>query len=197
MTILRVFTFLCAAPLLSSPVRAADWPTYRADSSRTGAAEVKLTLPLKERWVYAAPAPPEMAWAGHENRVMEGLVVGHRQQFDDALHVAVVGGKLYFGSSVDHRMYCYDLASGEPRWTFFTGAAIRLAPTVCQGRVYFGSDDGHAYCLDAASGRLVWKLRPGPDEEMLLGRGEMISRWPVRSGVTVEDGVMVLELAEG
>ncbi|MGV3485033.1 MAG: PQQ-binding-like beta-propeller repeat protein, partial [Planctomycetaceae bacterium] len=56
-------------------------------------------------------------------------------------------------------------------------------------RVYFGSDDGHAYCITADQGSLVWKLRAGPADEWLLARGEMISRWPVRTGVLVDGGV--------
>ena len=35
----------------------------------------------------------------------------------------------------------------------------------------------------------MWQFRAGPDEDWLLARGKMISRWPVRSGVLVEDGV--------
>ena len=46
---------------ISTAVSAADWPTFRGDNSRTGSTAEKLTLPLKERWVYAAPAAPEMA----------------------------------------------------------------------------------------------------------------------------------------
>ncbi|MCH5373091.1 MAG: PQQ-binding-like beta-propeller repeat protein, partial [Planctomycetes bacterium] len=64
-----------------------------------------------------------------------------------------------------------------------------LAPTVWQDRVYFGSDDGLAYCLNAADGRLVWSVRGGPADERLLARGRMISRWPIRTGVLLEDGI--------
>ena len=55
--------------------------------------------------------------------------------------------------------------------------------------MYVGSDDGYAYCLDAESGKLVWKLRLGPADEWIIGRGELISRWPVRTGLVVVDGI--------
>jgi outer membrane protein assembly factor BamB len=74
-------------------------------------------------------------------------------------------------------------------WQFFTGGPVRLAPTVHEGHVYFGSDDGCVYCVQAASGREVWQLRVGPRVERLLARGQMISRWPVRTGVLIEDDV--------
>eukprot|EP00913_Durusdinium_trenchii_P023354 g21932.t1 len=57
------------------------------------------------------------------------------------------------------------------------------------GHVYFGSDDGRAYCISADDGKLIWKLRAGPADEWLLARQEMISRWPVRTGVTVDKGI--------
>lgn len=115
--------------------------------------------------------------------------MGHRAKYDDAIHPVVVGQRVFFGSSVDHQLHCVDLTSGAELWTFFSGGPIRLAPTVSEGRVYFGSDDGYAYCVEAANGRLVWKLRAGPLDEWLLARGEMVSRWPVRTGVLVDRGV--------
>ena len=117
------------------------------------------------------------------------MVMKHRARFDDAHHVAIVGDRVYFGSAVDHQVRCVDAATGQTVWRFFTGGPVRLAPTVHQGRVYFGSDDGCVYCLDAATGQEVWKLRVGPRAERLLARGHMISRWPVRTGVLIADDV--------
>ncbi len=146
-------------------------------------------MPLKSAWVYKAPAPPKTAWAGPDERTFEGHHLRHRVNYDDTFQVAVVGDRLYFGSSVDHHLHCYDLKTGKAHWSFATGGPIRLAPTVWEGQVYFGSDDGFAYAVDALTGRLTWKLRAGPAEEWLLARGSMISRWPVRTGITITDGI--------
>ena len=48
----------------------------------------------------------------------------------------------------------------------FTPSYVRtvyfwLAPAIADGKVYVGSDDGYAYCLDAKSGSVIWKLRAG------------------------------------
>lgn len=170
-------------------LQAEDWPTYRHDNTRQGATSERLSLPLKPAWVYQAPAPPKTAWAGPDDRTFEGHHLRHRVNYDDTFQVAVAGNRMFFGSSVDHHLHCYDLKTGKPLWTFPTGAPIRLAPTVWEGTVYFGSDDGFAYALEAASGKLLWKLRPGPVEDWLLARGNMISRWPVRTGITIDDGI--------
>jgi eukaryotic-like serine/threonine-protein kinase len=44
-------------------------------------------------------------------------------------------------------------------WHFATGARIVSSPVVADGTVYVGSDDGHVYALDAASGQLRWAWR--------------------------------------
>lgn len=175
--------------LLALSTASADWPTYLHDASRVGATSEEVKLPLQAAWTFASPTAPQMAWAGEDGRVFEGHVTLNRIRFDDVFHVAISGGKVFFGSSVDGRVICRDLASGKDAWSFFTNAPVRLAPTVADGKVFIGSDDGYAYCLDAASGRLVWKLRAGPHDERILARGRMISRWPVRTGLLVEDGI--------
>ncbi len=174
---------------LSTTPGHADWPTYLGDNARAGATSESLSMPLALTWVVYSPAPPRPAWEGPRSEPIEGQRMQHRITFDDALHVVAVGNRVYFGSSVDHAVHCADAATGEPCWTFFTEGPVRLAPTVVDGKVYVGSDDGHVYCLTATAGSLLWKYRAGPADERLLARGEMISRWPVRTGVLVDDGV--------
>lgn len=176
---------LCVATLAAR----ADWPTYLHDASRVGHTTETLTPPLVKRWSHESPTAPQLAWSGEDGKLFEGKELRNRIRFDDAFHVAITGGRVFFGSSVDGRVYCRNLLTGHEEWTFFTDAPIRLAPMVADGRVYIGSDDGYAYCLDAASGRLVWKLRAGPNDERILARGRMISRWPVRTGVLVDGGL--------
>lgn len=167
----------------------ADWPTYLHDSSRVGQTDEALALPLTQRWTFASPTPPQMAWAGEDGRVIEGMELKNRIRFDDVFHTAIAGDRVYFGSSVDGRVLCKNLGTGQDEWSFFTNAPVRLAPMVSGNRVYVGSDDGYVYCLDAVTGSVVWKLRAGPNDERILSRGRMISRWPVRTGVLVDDGV--------
>ena len=167
---------------------AADWPTYRADSHRSGISEEGLKLPLRAAWAHEAALAPCPAWPE-----MPATVDVYRRVrlsptviFDRAYHVAVGGESLYYGSSADDTVYCLDVATGKVRWSFCTEGPVRLAPTVAGGRVYAGSDDGCLYCLDAADGRLVWKHRAGPADRRLPGNGRMMSLWPVRCGIVVD-----------
>jgi outer membrane protein assembly factor BamB len=168
---------------------AADWPTYRHDNSRAGATAERLTLPLKQAWMAESAAAPRSAWATEDGRTIEGKVIADRTRFDDALQVAIVGNRVFYGSSVDHSICCRELSTGKHLWRHVTGGPLRLAPTVVNNRVYIGSDDGFIHCLAASDGREIWKLHAAAPDDWLLARGQMISRWPVRTGVLIEDGV--------
>jgi outer membrane protein assembly factor BamB len=181
---------LVALSLLLAPwTDAEDWPTYRGDNARSGATADEAGFPLRPVWSSGAPAAPRLAWSSAEGRNIEGKLIGHRVRFDDAFRTVAADGRVYFGSTVDHQVHCLDLASGETLWTFFTGGPVRLAPTVSGESVLFGSDDGKVYCLDRKSGELRWQRLVAPEEEWILARGEMVSKWPVRTGVLVHRGV--------
>ncbi|MDP6719422.1 MAG: PQQ-binding-like beta-propeller repeat protein, partial [Pirellulaceae bacterium] len=127
------------ASILTLSAAAEDWPTYLNGNDRVGATSESLALPLNLQWTYSSPAPPENAWAGPRSAPIEGKEMRHRVAFDRSIDVACVDGWLYFGSSVDHKVYCVNAKTGEPRWEFYTDAPIRLSPTVWENRVYVGS----------------------------------------------------------
>jgi outer membrane protein assembly factor BamB len=166
---------------------AADWPAYRHDNARSGCISESLVTPLVQDWVYVSVYPPRPAWSPPASRPREGFILRNRVDFDDAFQVVTVGDLVYFGSSADHKVYALDADTGQQQWSFFTGGPVRLAPTVWQEKVFVGSDDGFVYCLKANNGELIWKIRGGPADEKLLGNGKMISRWPIRTGVLIDD----------
>lgn len=47
------------------------------------------------------------------------------------------------------------------KWRFATGDRIVSSPVLADGVLYFGSDDGNVYALDAATGRQLWKRATG------------------------------------
>jgi outer membrane protein assembly factor BamB len=47
------------------------------------------------------------------------------------------------------------------RWKFKTGGAVLSSPAVAGDSVYFGSNDGHVYAVQAATGGLRWKQKTG------------------------------------
>ncbi len=177
---LRFLLVVSASLGLNLKVTAADWPTYRGDSQRSGYTAETLPANLATQWVYRTSHAPQPAWMSPDTRM----------PFDRAYHPVIAGGTVFFGSSADCKVYALDAATGSERWTFFTDGPIRFAPAVWQDRVLVTSDDGYLYCLSAADGKLAWKLRGGPRDDMLLGNDRMISRWPARGGPVIADDVV-------
>jgi outer membrane protein assembly factor BamB len=48
-----------------------------------------------------------------------------------------------------------------PAWKFDAGGRVLTAPAIRGGRVYFGSDSGKIFALDAAGGARVWEFQTG------------------------------------
>ena len=189
-----VFVLVIAAALSAS---ASDWPAYRRDARRSAVSEDRLDFPLALVWHQQSKLSPRPAFEDplkHPTDVDFAYVRDASEpvllDFDHAFHKVSAGGLVFFGSSADDSVRCLSLETGEQRWAFVTGGPVRFAPHVVSDRVYFASDDGFVYCLDASDGKIVWKFRAAPNERQLVGNGRMISRWPLRSGVLVIDGVV-------
>ena len=188
---MRVDALILAAAVCVAVCGAAeDWPTYLHDNARSGITGESLELPLNETWEYKSRQAPQPAWPSsakddwwHDLHDLRPVVT-----YDWAFHTVSAGDCVFFGSSADDKVYCLDAATGDTRWSFFTGAPVRLAPSIANGKVYFGSDDGWVYCLAAADGALLWKYRPSEHDRRIPGNGRIISDTPARTGVLVDGG---------
>ncbi len=165
-----------------------DWPTAYRDNKRTGQSEETVTFPLKQAWktTCAEPQPawPEEAKADYYHNNFD---LTERITFDRAYHVTGVGDQIYFGSSTENAVLCLDAKFGREKWVFHTEGPVRLAPTVAGDRVLFGCDDGFVYCVRTKDGSLIWKKALAPSNRRIPGNSRMISAWPVRTDVLVED----------
>jgi len=175
------------------PALADSWPTYLGNNDRTGVSRDELELPLKAAWVFSAQHPPgpsfeRCGYGRFRPRDKPDKSGFPPFTYDRSFQVVAADGRAYFGSSTEEMLYCLRAETGEVVWVFYAEGAIRLAPTLAGGRVYFGSDDGCAYCLDVADGSLLWKSRAGPSERRVILNGRLGSQWPIRTGITVEGG---------
>ena len=101
----------------------------------------------------------------------------------------IADGLLLVAETDKHYVHALDAVTGEIRWTFVAGARIDSPPTIDEGRVLFGSADGHVYCLRLDDGRLIWRFRAAPRDRSIIVNGQLESAWPVPGNVLVIDGV--------
>ncbi len=59
-----------------------------------------------------------------------------------------------------------------------------------KGRIYFTSDDGNCYCLNAENGSPLWIKSLAPAPLKLLGNKRLISMWPARGGIVIKDDII-------
>jgi len=171
-----------------------DWPTYMHDNARSGVTAENLPDELDEDWIYVSPVPPQVAWDGGapwDSYRSSGTIICDltpQRDFDFVFAVTIVGDMLYFGSSVTDSVHCLDVRTGQQKWFFTTEGPVRYPPSYDDGKLYFGSDDGHAYCINASDGSFIWKYSPSEDTRLIGNNGSLIPMWPVRTGTAVLDG---------
>ncbi len=194
MTIFRckLLCSLLMAAAVAGTSMAADWPAHLHDNYRSAATSEQLQLPLRQNWARTTVRGPRPAW--DETPALQDFWQGmygnkSRVLVDNAFYIVIAGDSLYFGSSNNDKVVCLDVSDGSEAWEFFTEGPVRFAPTVYDGKVYFGSDDGYVYCLNDSNGSLVWSHRASSSDELIFANGRMVSVCPVRTGVLVDNGV--------
>lgn len=162
-------------------VRGEDWPQFRYDAGRTAASPQELAERLHLQWIRELGAP------------QPAFPLEVRLLFDASYEPVVAGKTMFVPSMVNDSVTALDTETGVEQWRFFAEGPVRFAPAVWQDRVYFISDDGYLYCLNADDGELLWKFRGLPadrKDRKLLGHGRLITLWPARGGPVLADGVV-------
>ncbi len=168
------------APALLKPAEpGAEWPMYRHDVWRSGSTPAALKrAEVKRGWetsVAEAPAGT-IAQEWKTNPFVKGILTAP----------VAANGMVFVGVPDLHRVVALDAASGKSLWTYTAGGRLDGPPTIHQDLCLFGAHDGWVYCLTAADGRLLWRLRAAPREGRILAYGQMESPWPVVSSVLVD-----------
>lgn len=165
----------CCAALSS----AEDWPMWRYDAGRTASSTQQLPQELHLQWVRQYP------------RVRPAFGT-RRLQFDAGYEPVVMGKTLFVGSPCSDSVCALATETGAEKWRFYTDGPVRFAPIAWRNRLFVASDDGCLYCLQAATGELIWKFRAVPSQRKIIGNGRMMSVWPIRGGPVLKDGRIYL-----
>jgi len=167
--------------VLTSAVQAADWPMWRYDAGRTASSPAELPATLGLQWSRQY-SPRKPVWDDTLNQDL--------MPYDEVFEPVVMGKTLFLGFNDSDKIVALDTETGQKRWRYFADGPIRFPAVAAEGRVYFASDDGHLYCLNAEKGTLEWKFRGGPSDRKILGNERLISTWPARGGPVLRDGTI-------
>lgn len=147
---------------ISSNASVDDWPTFRHDQARSGTSSATISTDLKKKWT---------------------TKLGGRLSA-----VTVAEEKLFVAEIDEHRVTALDSTTGQQAWSFTAGARVDSPPTVEEGRVYFGANDGWIYCLRATDGELIWRYLAAPEDRRLMAFEQLESVWPIHGSVLVQNG---------
>ncbi len=165
--------------LISNTTSAADWPMWRCDTSRTACSTEELAPELHLQWTLELPEP-KSCWPFTQYKLL----------FDLSYEPIVMGNTLYIPSMARDSVSAYDIRNGELKWRFYADGPVRFAPVGWNKKIYFVSDDGYLYCLNADNGSLLWKFRGGPSDRKVLGNERLVSMWPARGAPVIYDGTV-------
>ncbi len=159
-----------------------DWPMWRYDAARSANTPLVLADELHLQWVRELPEP-KRAWRHQWDD--QGKL-----DFDVSYSPVVLGERVFVPSMVTDSLTAYHIDNGEELWRYYADGPVRVAPVAWRDKVYFISDDGHLYCLDAETGEEQWRFQGGPSDHRLLGNERIINFWAARGGPVIKDGVL-------
>jgi outer membrane protein assembly factor BamB len=140
-----------------------DWPTYRHDTRRSGAAGCEVPAKVSPRWsvqLHGRLTPP-----------------------------VVSGDQLYVAAIDEHTLFALDKEDGRSRWQFTAAGRIDSPPTAVGELVLFGCADGQVYCLRASDGQLAWRFQAAPCQRRIIAFGQLESPWRVHGSILLKDDV--------
>ncbi|MBO1359505.1 PQQ-like beta-propeller repeat protein [Acetobacter sacchari] len=96
------------------------------------------------------------------------------------------GNTLYIVDGVSQTV-AVDTATGSVKWRMTAGTPGRSAPTIANGRVFFGTIDEKLYALDANTGHELWSYSASQADTVMFGQ----------PAPTVVDGIVLCGFGSG
>ena len=154
-----------------------EWTSFRSSSTRSSHALTVVPDDLEQSWsttvANAKPTSSNAEWKLRMGPTISAPVIAE--------------GKLFVADPIGHRIAAMDAKSGKPVWEFIAGGRIDSPPTIHRGLCLFGSHDGSIYCVNAETGKLVWRRLAAPSDRRIVAFGQVASVWPVAGSVLVHN----------
>jgi outer membrane protein assembly factor BamB len=164
------FAFSVAIP---SQVQAEDWVQFRHDSANSGrSAETGISSSnvssLKQKWQMSVPGGTASTPAV----------------------VTVNGTSTVFIPSLSGSIYTFNAVTGAAGWHVALPApvtAINSSPTVVNGILYVGANDGRLHAVNATTGAHLWSYPPSPQASSEVYSSPVVNNGVVYFGIASVD----------
>ena len=184
--ILNQYDIIAWSPSSSKPIATPEarypWGQFQRDARNTGGNEEQISLigPSNSvKWIYDTntiemPSSPVGIdgriivnnWGGTYCLSEEGELLWNNADVVGSFTPAIGSGKVLVGGK-DGFLYCVNITNGEQKWetqiTEHPGiSGVTSPPTIARGKVYVGAFNfsggpGSLYCLDEATGSVLWE----------------------------------------
>jgi outer membrane protein assembly factor BamB len=106
----------------------------------------------------------------------QGEFIGKDGDLKQMISTPVIAdSRLYIGEGFHDdalcRLFCVNIKDRSEIWAFPTGSQTEASPCVAGDKVYFAAGNDGIYCVDAASGKQVWRYPPEHYKGRLLRCG--------------------------
>ena len=160
------FIGICFGSFCAPSAIADDWPMWRFDANRSAASTNSLPDHFNLLWKRKFAAR-QQAWDDPLNLDL--------MSYDRQFEPIVLDGRLLMGFNDQNKLVAFDANNGTELWTSYAEAPVRLPPAGWKDRVFFCSDDGFLYCVEVATGKLLWKFRGAPNAQHAIGNRRLTS----------------------
>ena len=173
------FALILSLVVLTSHAIADDWPHWRGPS-RNG-------ISPEANWTPWTAAGPKIAWKAQVGVGFSSFVVADSRLFtvgyaDDADTIVCLDANT--GDKLWHHAYPSELGD-----KYFEGGTTGT-PTIDGDRLYFLSRWGDLFCLDTASGKVIWSKNIQKDH------GIRVPGWGFGGAPLVHENVLILNAGE-
>jgi outer membrane protein assembly factor BamB len=169
----KVLRRYSSRPGLSSPTAPGDWPTFRGNNARSNSTKTDLGTKLVKVW------EKQIGLGGRSFGRMKAERFGLTQP-------VIAYGTAYVADISAQRVLALDVKDGKQKWVFHVGSRVDFPPTIYKGLCLFAAKDGFVYCLDAKTGKPVYKLLIAPRERLIGGQEKLESLWPTAADVMID-----------
>ncbi len=157
----------------------ADWPAYRNDNWRSASTAAPGPEELKTLWSTDLGKATDLTGPIVDDWIENPFIKGPISS------PVIAQGLAYVAHSDTHSVIAMDAKSGKVQWRFTANGRVDTAPTIYNGLCLFGSKSGWVFCLNAKTGKLVWKMQAAPVDEQIVAYGQLESPWPVAGSVLI------------